>query len=68
METKVFHNANILECSGRDPFHGTVVVEGDRIRAVGPADQVSTPRDALSVDLDGMTLIPGLIDVHTTGH
>lgn len=51
METTVFHNANVLDCTGRDPYHGTVVVAEDRIQAVGPADQVSTPRDAMSVDL-----------------
>jgi len=65
METTVFHNANVLDCTGRDPYHGTVVVAEDRIQAVGPADQVSTPRDAMSVDLQGMTLMPGLIDAHT---
>ncbi|MEE8159848.1 MAG: amidohydrolase family protein, partial [Dehalococcoidia bacterium] len=64
METTVFHNANVLDCTGRDPYLGTVVVAGDRIRAVGPVDQVSTPRDATSVDLSGMTLMPGLIDAH----
>ncbi len=65
METTAFQNANVLDCTGRDPYPGTVVVEGDRIQAVGPVDQVSTPRDAMSIDLDGMTLMPGLIDVHT---
>ncbi len=50
METTVFHNANVLDCTGRDPYHGTVVVAEDRIQAVGPADQVSTPRDAMTVD------------------
>ena len=64
METTVFHNANVLDCTGRDPYLGTVVVTGDRIQAAGPADQVSTPRDAKSFDLSGMTLMPGLIDAH----
>ena len=50
VETTVFHNANILDCTGRDPYYGTVVVVGDRIQAVGPSDQVSTPRDATTVD------------------
>ena len=65
MGTTVFHNANILDCTGRDPYPGTVVVTGNRIEAGGPADLVSTPRDATSIDLEGMTLMPGLIDVHT---
>lgn len=65
MKTTVFHNANILDCTGNDPYPGIVVVVGDRIQAVGPSDQVSTPRDAVAIDLGGMTLMPGLIDAHT---
>ena len=51
METTVFHSANIIDCTGKDPYHGTVVVEGERIQAVGPADQVTTPRDATRIYL-----------------
>jgi imidazolonepropionase-like amidohydrolase/Tol biopolymer transport system component len=46
---------------------GTVVVEGNRIRAVGPTGQVQVPADAYVVDAKGKTLIPGLIDVHWHG-
>jgi imidazolonepropionase-like amidohydrolase len=42
-----------------------VVVEGDRIVAAGPADQVELPERAGRVDLAGMTLMPGLIEGHT---
>lgn len=40
-----------------------VVVEGERIAAVGPADSVSAP-DAEVISLPDMTLMPGLIDLH----
>ncbi|MDP9348913.1 MAG: amidohydrolase family protein, partial [Gemmatimonadota bacterium] len=46
--------------------NGTVVVEGNRITAVGPADQVRVPAGAHRVDAAGKTIIPGIIDVH--GH
>lgn len=46
---------------------GTVVVEGNRIVAVGPAGQVTVPGDARVFDVSGMTVIPGLIDVHAHG-
>jgi len=53
---------------GRDPQsvieNGTVVVEGNRITAVGPAASVSIPRGAKRVDVTGRTIIPGLIDAH----
>jgi imidazolonepropionase-like amidohydrolase len=42
----------------------TVLVAGNRITAVGPADQVRTPDDADVVDAAGGFLIPGLWDMH----
>lgn len=42
-----------------------VVVEGERITAVGPDGAVSVPRGARVIDLTGHTLLPGLIDTHT---
>jgi predicted amidohydrolase YtcJ len=45
------------------PDH-TVLVTGDRITAVGAADQIRTPDDADIVDGAGGFLIPGLWDMH----
>ncbi len=42
-----------------------VVVDGERIAAVGPRDAVKVPADARRVDLPGATLLPGLIDAHS---
>jgi len=44
-----------------------VLVEGARIKAVGPAAAVTAqaPKDARVVDLGRATLLPGLIDNHT---
>ena len=42
-----------------------VVVTGQRIVAVGAANEVQIPRDATSIDMPGTTLIPGLIDAHS---
>jgi imidazolonepropionase-like amidohydrolase len=41
-----------------------VVVTGDRITAAGPASKVAAPADARRITLGGMTLLPGLIDLH----
>ncbi|TVP77015.1 MAG: amidohydrolase [Gemmatimonadales bacterium] len=46
---------------------GTLVVEGNRIAAVGPSDQVDVPGGAHRVDATGMTLMPGIVDVHWHG-
>ena len=42
-----------------------VLVQGERITAVGPAAQVRIPAGARVIDLAGHTLLPGFIDAHT---
>ncbi|MEF8939515.1 MAG: amidohydrolase family protein [Salinivenus sp.] len=42
----------------------TVVIEGDRIAAVGPADEVEVPPDATVHTLSGRYVMPGLVDGH----
>lgn len=44
---------------------GVVIVEGDRIKAVGSPAKVSTPDRARVIDVGDATLLPGLIDAHT---
>ena len=46
---------------------GTVVVDRNRIVAVGPRSEVDIPADALTVDCGGATLMPGFVDVHAHG-
>jgi Tol biopolymer transport system component/imidazolonepropionase-like amidohydrolase len=46
---------------------GTLVVDGNRIAAVGPSEQVEVPADAHVVDATGLTIMPGLVDVHWHG-
>ncbi len=41
-----------------------VVVAGERIAAAGPAGEVTAPDGAETLDLAGMTLMPGLIEGH----
>jgi len=42
----------------------TVVVDGERIVAAGPASSVSVPSGADRIDGSGKTLVPGLFDMH----
>ncbi len=46
---------------------GTLVVDGNRIVAVGPRAEVLVPAGAHVVDAAGDTLLPGFIDVHAHG-
>jgi imidazolonepropionase-like amidohydrolase len=42
-----------------------LLVQGARILAVGPAAQVKAPPGTQTIELPGMTLLPGLIDAHS---
>ncbi|MBJ7603980.1 MAG: amidohydrolase family protein [Candidatus Dormibacteraeota bacterium] len=42
----------------------TVLIEGGRVVAAGHRDEIQVPRDAVVVDAEGLTLLPGLIDCH----
>ncbi len=44
--------------------NGVVLVEDNRIVAVGPADSVEIPDSARVVDVSGKTLVPGYVDTH----
>jgi imidazolonepropionase-like amidohydrolase len=43
----------------------SVLVSGDKIAAVGPADKMNIPAGAERISLPGATLIPGLMDLHS---
>jgi Tol biopolymer transport system component len=46
---------------------GVVVVENNRIVAVGPRGATKVPADAKVVNVAGKTVMPGLVDVHWHG-
>jgi imidazolonepropionase-like amidohydrolase len=51
---------------GQDLHPGwAVLVEGDKIKAVGPANQLTAPAGAQVHELPGLTLLPGLIEGHS---
>lgn len=66
--SKAIVGATIVTMQGDEVIKdGTIVVEGNRITAVGPRDQVTVPGGAQVIDAAGMTVIPGLVDVHAHG-
>ncbi|RXF69762.1 amidohydrolase family protein [Arcticibacter tournemirensis] len=60
-----FTNARIITMKGNEVIeNGTIVIEKNRIVAVGPAAQVKVPDDALVISADNQTIMPGIVDVH----
>ncbi|MGI4863464.1 MAG: amidohydrolase family protein [Janthinobacterium lividum] len=51
---------------GQDLHPGwAVLIEGDKIKAVGPAAQIPAPAGAQVREMPGLTLLPGLIEGHS---
>jgi imidazolonepropionase-like amidohydrolase len=55
----------LIDGWGGAPVNDSVIlVEGDRIKAVGTAETLAVPADAEIVDCHGMSVLPGLWDNH----
>src|SRR5215472_2132214 len=50
-----------------EPLHSgwVVLIEGKQIEAVGPRSTVTAPPNAERIALPGMTVLPGLMDLHS---
>src|SRR5229473_4550375 len=58
-------NGTVIDGRGSDPLEGAaVLIEGERITAVGKQARVNIPRDATVIDAAGGSILPGLIDTH----
>lgn len=65
MPAVLFTNVRIFDGSGRAPFAGEVLVEGNRIASVSTAGGNQRPSaDATVIDGNGATLMPGLTEAH----
>ena len=64
----VLTGARIATMKGDEVIeNGVIVVDGNRIAAIGAAGSVTIPADARKIDVSGKTIIPGMIDVHWHG-
>ncbi len=64
-QAAAFINARIIPVDGTPIERGTLVVQGGKITAVGPAATTTVPSGASIVDLTGRTVMPGLVDTHS---
>ncbi|MHB9878359.1 amidohydrolase family protein [Pacificimonas sp. ICDLI1SI03] len=47
--------------------NGTILIEGNKIAAIGPTAAMTYPAGTPTIDAAGKTIIPGLIDAHAHG-
>ncbi|MFB0980474.1 MAG: amidohydrolase family protein [Alteromonadaceae bacterium] len=60
-----FVGGKIITMEGEQVIeNGVVLVEGNKIKAVGIKGQVQIPKNTKIIDITGKTIMPGLIDAH----
>ena len=64
MTRTILENAHIAPVRGPEIESGHVVVDGDRIAAVGPGPAPESPEAARRVDATGRLVTPGLVNTH----
>jgi imidazolonepropionase-like amidohydrolase/Tol biopolymer transport system component len=63
--TLALHGARLITMRGREVIeHGDVVIRDNRISGVGPVGHIAIPRNARVLDVSGMTVLPGYVDLH----
>ncbi len=68
--TTVLINARIVTMAndqGGVIENGAIVIQGNRITAVGQTGAITVPAGSRTMDLAGKTIIPGMIDAHAHG-
>jgi imidazolonepropionase-like amidohydrolase len=65
MADTLFTNVRILDGTGQNPYAGSVLVQGNRIRQVGRSTAPISSSGATVIDGAGATLMPGMCEAHT---
>ena len=61
-----FVGGTVIDGTGSAPIaDATILVEGDRIQAVGRRREVQIPAGTRSIDVTGKWILPGFVDLHT---
>ncbi|MGQ3230461.1 MAG: amidohydrolase family protein [Blastomonas fulva] len=64
-ETIALVGGTVVDLAGKAPIRDAVVViEDERIQAIGPRASTSVPSDARVIPMEGRWLIPGLMNMH----
>ena len=62
---KALVGGTLIDGFGADPIKNSVIIiEGDKIKTVGTVDSTPIPENAQVISTEGMTVLPGLWDMH----
>lgn len=65
MEDILFTDVHILDCTGRDPYRGEVLLQGNRIKRVSEGRNAVARNGCRVIEGRGAFLMPGLVESHT---
>ena len=61
----VIVGGTLIDATGKPPLEdAAIVIDGERIKAVGKRSEVTIPKGSRIIDVKGKTILPGLIDGH----
>jgi imidazolonepropionase-like amidohydrolase len=63
--TIVIRDATILTITHGKIEHGSILIRGSKIAAVGPNDQITAPAGATIINATGKFVMPGIVDTHS---
>lgn len=64
-QTIALVGGHVTDLAGKAPVRDAVVlIEGERIKSIGPRGSTPVPEDATVIPMDGKWLIPGLMNMH----
>lgn len=64
-KVKAMVGGTLIDGYGSDPIKNSVIlIEGELITAVGTVETLTVPKDAQIISTEGMTVLPGLWDMH----
>ena len=61
----LLRNARLIRMQGKEIIDpGDVLIEGDRIKAIGKSGTLPVPAGTITMDMTGKVIVPGFIDMH----
>jgi imidazolonepropionase-like amidohydrolase len=58
-------HVRVIDGTGAEPRDDqTIIISAGKIQSIGPSSGVSVPADARTLDLNGYTVLPGLVGMH----
>ena len=64
-DTLALVNGTLIDGTGAEPIPDAVlIIQGERVVAIGPKEEIKIPRGVRVIDLEGNTILPGFINAH----